>query len=475
MPNLILIYVAGIAVTAGLAAASGLVAKLFYLAGCLVLGIWSSRKNHWDYLLLTLWIAALTPFARRLVDLAAGWDATNVMLVAPFLVAAPMIPAVLHRLRTLNTVGVLFPGVVALCIFYGFVVTLLRGSLVPAVVGLADWGIPLLYYFFIIAHRQSVAALVERLPAFVTANMLLLGAYGIWQFVDPPIWDRYWMKSADIGAFGLAEPFAVRVFSTLNSAGPYSCWIMVLIVLSFGFTSRIMPVARLAGILSLVFTTVRTSWGGLGLAVAIIILSSGRMTLKYAIGVIFAGVAAAAVVMSVPQINEVITSRIATFNDLEQDGSLLQREDISSKMLSLIAETPLGLGIGGLGRGTIEATNGTVPFTGPIDNGILETMGALGWFVGAVYFVALIGSVVQFGGADPKFARQQRVTRAASIACLAALPITNIATGVTGTIMWTMVALTAAMRVASSESSTQATDETRRRFEPAVAKQGLRP
>jgi O-Antigen ligase len=475
MPSLILIYVAGIAVSAGLAAVSGLVAKLFYLAGCLTLSLWSSRKNHWDYLLLTLWIAALTPFARRLVDFAAGWDATNIMLTAPFLVTAPMIPAVLQRIRTLNSGDVLFPAVVALCIAYGFVVTVLRGSLIPGVVGLADWGIPLLYYFFIVVHRGSVGSLIERLLGFVTGNMLLLGAYGVWQFVDPPAWDRYWMQSADIGAFGLAEPFSVRVFSTLNSAGPYSCWIMALIVLSFAFTSRLMPIARLAGILSLVFTTVRTSWGGLVLGVAIIVLSSGRMTVRYALGVIFAAAAAAAIVISVPQINEVISTRLATFDDLQQDGSLLQREDISSRMITLIAENPLGVGIGGLGRGTIAASDGTVSFSGPIDNGILETMGTLGWFVGAIYFIALIGSLVRFGGGDPKFAQQRRVTCATSIACLAALPITNISTGVTGTIMWIAAALTAAMTMPSPAASPQAIGEARGRLEPTAAKQGLRP
>ncbi|MGO8917308.1 MAG: O-antigen ligase family protein [Stellaceae bacterium] len=457
MPYLILIYAGGIAVTAGLAVASGILAKVFYLACCVALSVWSSRRNHWDYLLLTLWIAALTPFARRLVDLEAGWDATNIMLTAQFLVAAPMIPSILQRIRTLDAGAALFPSVAALCILYGLVITLLRGNLAPGLLGLADWGVPVLYYFFIVTHRDSVPALLQRLPSFVTANLLLLGSYGIWQFIDPPLWDRLWMQNADVPAFGLPEPFMVRVFSTMNSAGPFSYWVMVLIILSFGFTTWLTPIARAMGLLSLVFTVVRTSWGGLGLALLIIVLSSGRRAAKYALGTVVAVVAASAVVTTVPQIEEMVSTRLASFSDLQQDGSLLEREDISSRLLTLIMANPLGVGIGILGRGALAADAEQVVFTGPVDNGVLEIFGSLGWFFGAVYCAAVAATAARAAGCAHRFAQQRKVTFAASIACLMALPITNIAAGVTGVVLWLMLGMTVAMeeeKTAREEAST---------------------
>jgi nicotinamide riboside transporter PnuC len=466
MSSLILVYISGIVITAGVAVAAGLLAKLAYLAFCVALSAWSSRKNEWDYLVLALWVAALTPFARRLVDLQAGWDATNIMLIAPFLVAGPMIPPILRRLRALDAATALFPGLAATCIFYCVILSLLRGNLAPTVIGLADWGVPLLFYFFVVTHRETIPGLLERLPAFISTNMLVLGCYGVWQFVDPPQWDRYWLNSADVGAFGIAEPFMVRVFSTMNSAGPFSCWMMVLIILSFGFKSMLMSIARVAGILSLTFTTVRTSWTGLALGLLFVIFSSGRRSARYAWGLIVAAALAAIVVTAVPEFGEVISQRFTTFGDLASDGSVLQREDISERMITLIANTPLGVGIGTLGRGALAADATQVAFTGPIDNGILEIIGSLGWLFGFAYCAALTTAVfLNLRRAGECVSAQRNVYGAAAIACLAALPITNIAAGVTGTIMWTMVALSVATARANiGYSGLRSTPEPPRRF-----------
>lgn len=445
MPYLTLFYAGGIALTVGLAAASGIIAKVVYLVGCVGLSIWASRKSHWDYLLLTLWVAALTPFVRRLVDVQAGWDATNMMLTAPFLVTAPMLPHILQRIRSLDAGTMLFPGVAALCIFYGFTVTLFRGGLPSALIGVADWGVPVLYYFFIVVHRDSIADLLKRLPWFVATNMALLGAYGVWQFATLPEWDRYWMMSADIGAFGEAEPFLVRVFSTLNSTGPFSCWIMVLIILSFGFSTWLMPFARLAGLLALAFTSVRTSWGGLAVGLLMVMAASGRKAFGYALGIVVGSVVLVAVVLSVPEIDDAITQRLDTFQNLEQDGSLLERKEEAGRMLTLIAENPLGVGVGTLGRGTVAASSGQIIFLGPIDDGFLEILASLGWLFGMLYCGALAGVAIQSFRGAPGFVHEIRVTRAAAIAALAALPFTNIAVSVTGVVMWAMFAITSAI------------------------------
>jgi hypothetical protein len=221
--------------------------------------------------------------------------------------------------------------------------------------------------------------------------------------------------------------------------------------LSFGFGSWLMPIARLAGLLSLAFTSVRTSWGGLAVAMVIVVLGSGRKVIGYALGIAVGSVVLVAVVTSVPQINETITQRVDTFQDLQQDGSLLEREEEASRMLTLIADNPFGVGVGTLGRGTVAAESGQILFTGPIDDGFLEIFGSLGWLFGFLYCGALFGmAALSFRGA-PGFAQEIRVTRAAAVATLAALPFTNIAVSVTGVVMWTMFAVTSA--IASSAAA----------------------
>ena len=77
--------------------------------------------------------------------------------------------------------------------------------------------------------------MLERLPWFVAINLLLLGGYGIFQYLDPPSWDRDWMINSAMDSIGEPEPLMVRVFGTLNAPGVYGLWIAALLVLSFAF------------------------------------------------------------------------------------------------------------------------------------------------------------------------------------------------------------------------------------------------
>jgi O-Antigen ligase len=424
-----------------LAAANGPAAKLLYVVGCLAVSIWARNRNSWDYLLLTFWVAVFTPFFGRLVDMKAGWDASNLMLAASYVVALPMLPTVLRCLRSLEPHNVLFPALAGLCMIYGFVVSLLRGEFAPGLIGLSDWSVPLLYYFFIVSNGGQIESLVERLPRFVAANLLLLSMYGIWQFVAPPAWDRLWLASVDATSFGSPEPFMVRVFSTLNAPGIFATWIMALLVLSLGFRYRLTPLAQLAGTIALALTVVRTAWAALAIAIIFIILSGGRRGLRYACYVGIAALAAVVAISAFPELSDVVSARFDTFGNLQNDGSALERLDTARKVLVLIDENPLGLGVGAFGRGAIAAKS--VAFEGAVDNGILEIFASLGWLVGAIYCAALIGTSATLILRRSLMA-PARVTLAAGIACLCELPIANVVS-FPGVVMWTMFALTSAI------------------------------
>jgi hypothetical protein len=426
------------------AAASGLAAKLFYLAGCLVLSIWGRRRNCWEYLLFTFWVATLTPFFGRLVDMEAGWDARNLMLMANYVVALPMLPIVLRRLRFLEARNMLFPALAVACAIYGFVISLLQGDIVAGLIGLSDWSVPFLYYFYIVANGRQIASLVQRLPRFISANLLVLSIYGIWQFVAPTAWDRLWLSSIDATSFGSPEPFMVRVFSTLNAPGIFACWIMALLVLSLGFRFWLTPLAQLAGTVVLGLTAVRTAWAGLVVALLFIMISSGRNGLTYACYLAITAFVAVATISAYPKLDQVVSERFETFGNLENDGSALERLEIARKMLTLIGENPLGFGVGAFGRAAAAANSNSMVFEGPIDDGILEIFATLGWFVGAIYCAALISTAAALLLSGSSVIPISRVTLAAGIACLCALPIENVV-GFIGVVMWTVFGMTSAM------------------------------
>ena len=445
MPYIVAAFAGVGGFSVALAAASGLAAKLFYVTGCLAVSIWARKRNCWDYLLLTFSVAVFTPFFGRLVDMEAGWDATNPMLMAGYVVALPMVPTILRRVRLLEGRDVLFPALAGICMIYGFVVSLLRGDFVAGLIGLSDWSVPLLYYFFIVTHDGQIASLAQRLPRFVAANLLVLSIYGIWQFVTPAEWDCLWLSNVDATSFGSPEPFMVRIFSTLNSPSTFANWTMALLVLSLGFRYWLTLFAQLVGTVALALTVVRTAWAALAIALLFMMLSSGRRGLRYAGYAALVAFAAVVAITAFPKLGEVVSARFNTFSDLQNDGSALERLDTASKVLVLINENPFGVGVGAFGRAAVAANS--VVFQGPIDNGILEIFATLGWFVGLIYCVALIGAPAALLLGRLPLTPHSRVTLAAGIACLCQLPIANVA-GFAGVVMWTMFALTAAMATA---------------------------
>jgi hypothetical protein len=98
---------------------------------------------------------------------------------------------------------------------------------------------------------------------------------------------------------------------------------------------------------------------------------------------------------------------------------------------------PLGLGIGGIGRGAVAGANGSTDgdFVS-IDGGPIAIYLALGWAAGSVYFIGLFVMV----GAALMAARRSRSPPALALAITAlggaaTLPFTNLV-GLQGLIIW---------------------------------------
>lgn len=431
--------------TVALSAESPSLAKAGFLGGCLVLSLWARRRDPWDCLLMTFWIATLTPLVRRLVDQQAGWDATNIMLAAPFVAALPMGPSVLRRVRALDRPYVVFPAIALLSIFYGFAIDLTNGDWGPAFVGAVNWAIPLLYCFFVLAHADRISELVARLPQFIAWNLLLLGGYGLVQFAVFPSWDRFWMLSAQEEGYLTAAPLNVQVFSTLNSHGPFAFWMMTQLVLSFGFSCRLTRPAQAIGLAALLLSADRTAWIGATIAVVVMAIANWRAIARYASGIVAVAAVVGLVMTTVPAINDAIASRAATLLNLPNDGSLLERMAIFGRAWQLIIEHPLGLGIGAFGRGAVVADPMQQVFAGPIDNGVLEILGSLGWFFGFAFLAAVVAGLIASISDARSAAPSRRVAFSAGAACVAALPITNVTTGIIGTTLWFAYGLAAAM------------------------------
>jgi hypothetical protein len=224
-----------------------------------------------------------------------------------------------------------------------------------------------------------------------TVAIPLLGLYGMWQFVNPPEWDRNWMVLSGMNSIGEPEPFLVRVFGTLNSPGTFSVFMLTgLLLLMAVQGSSLKRATLLPGYIAFLLCLVRSAWIGwvFGTGVTFTFLpqrSRVRLLLGFALLILLL-----VPIMAYEPIRDRIVDRFMTFTDLSQDQSLEARARFSGIILGAIADNPLGTGLGSTGGATRVGGGGLNVF----DNGLLEIFYTLGWFAGLLFMMGSVSALL---------------------------------------------------------------------------------
>ena len=191
------------------------------MIGCGAAGWYAWRQGPGAHLQAALVLFALAPFVRRIVDLSAGYDQTGIMLIGPLLAILAPVQRLLQMLGSRQAPGHrIYPLViVGGCVVYATMLSLFQGDWTNAASGALKWFAPLLYAAALIVRSDRDELMQAATSAFLVI-LPIIGLYGIYQYVDPPDWDRYWMQFAPIMSAGQPIPYGVRTFSTMN--GPAS-------------------------------------------------------------------------------------------------------------------------------------------------------------------------------------------------------------------------------------------------------------
>ena len=436
-PSIQQAFVVGLifAATGGLAwIGLGSTARILFMASAVVAAAWYQHRCPWLYVTLTFWFWTLTPFIRRVIDYRAGFDAMNMILATPNLIALLMLKDILrsrvlfrHR-ETMIGLMLLLPAL------YGLVVNLVQGQIFNGAVGAADWIAPLLYIFYLVEKAPEVLDAEPHLRGFITLNTLVITGYGLYQFWMPPIWDVSWAVST--GDFSPGELAAGKfiVFSTLNAPGVLAEWLGALILLSMYFRTRLTLVLLPALSLLLLLTHVRSVTGGVLLSFGVTsLLGGGRMVNN--LGRVFAALIVLLIVIANldTTIGTSLIDRFSSIGALSTDDSALTRLSIWSSAPAVIDAHPLGLGIGALGRGAVVSGNADLV---SIDAGPLAIYLSLGWVAGTIYLLGMLAVL----GQALRIARQVKspaaITFAAAALCsLMELPFVNTS-GFAGAALW---------------------------------------
>lgn len=289
----------------------------------------------------------LAPFLRRVVDVSAGYDPSGIMIAGPLLGLMVVVPRLLTRFsdgRRLDQA--LWPLIsAAACVLYATVLTMVGGNLTQAASGALKWIAPIVYGTWLYGEAGREPGLIR---AAARTSMILapaLGLYGFLQYVDPPVWDRFWMTYTSIASIGQPEPFMVRVFSTMNAPAGYATFTAAaLLLFGFGRARLSLLAAAAPSVLGLMLSMYRTAW--IALAIGMVFGLFHRRTVRRAAMLLVAvPILGAGVVLFSPA-GDALSERLGTFGAVSDDASGLERLGEYAELLNTDGGTLIGNGFG---------------------------------------------------------------------------------------------------------------------------------
>lgn len=396
---------------------------------------WRSKPH---YVALVCWLWFITPFLGRMAGYQGGWTPSNPVLVAPYIATGLSGFTLVTSVTRLADRKALPYACALIAILYGLIIGILRYPLFNVLQALLNWIVPVVFGFFIYEHRRFYPEFRKAIEKSFLFGVLLMGAYGIYQFFELPDWDRKWMLNTDAQSFGTAEAMGIRVFSTMNAppvfAAVTACGLLILLNLR----GRLPLLSVACGFIALMFTISRASWislvvGGIYLVAKLGTRQRARLATAAA-----ACVLVMLALSRIPEVGDLLGERIDSFSAPGQDVSYSSRIEGHRDAIRTLAQEPFGEGLGS--TDTDHFTVGGDSIIGPHDSTLLEFLYSLGW-IGTMIYVLGLGSLVfqlvRTRGKDSFVLSSKAILIGLVVQCL----LNSILLGVMGFMVWTFASM----------------------------------
>ncbi|KAA0076170.1 O-antigen ligase family protein [Tardiphaga sp. P9-11] len=446
-------------VTAAVGPAMGGLSRPLFVLGCAATGWLAWRRSTAAHVQSAILLFAFAPLVRRIVDVTVGYDQSSIMLIGPLmfvLTSLPSLWAVLSSPERLRNPWLIAPFIVLGCVAYGAMLSVFQNDWLGAATGALRWGAPVLYGLALQQRSNSDGELVNAMARIFLVVLPLTGLYGIWQYVDPPAWDRFWMNYASILSAGYPLPYMVRVFSTMNGPATYATFTATgLLLLGFlrpGWQSLI---ALAPAALGLLLSLYRTGWIALAVAVAfcMVFRSTRRRALATGLGIVGAAMAA---VLFTP-FGDVITDRLQSLGSGSEDGSGNERLEEFVTLWNTPDSMVMGSGF--------SFTDIGVAGTMPVDGQIIASWLTFGIPVGLLCLAAYIWVGVWSTSAAWRMPTKEGVVLGALSlgGILIHLPLTSISSSEISALFWMIFAMACPhdQTVRPAEDATMPLEQTR--------------
>ncbi|HTH58863.1 MAG TPA: glucose-6-phosphate isomerase [Paraburkholderia sp.] len=407
-------------------------------------GAWLYFVSPARYIGFMWWVWFLAPEVRRLADYGKGaFTPTSIIQVAPLAVT------MLSGLSLIRYYPVLaqrrgLPILLVLAgLAYAFVIGVVANGPLAAAYDLANWVYPFLIGFHILVNARDYPEYRQTIINSFIYGMLVMGAYGLVQFFVMPPWDALWMIGSDMNSQGDPVPLGVRVFSTMNSSGPFAFAMMGAMVFVMAAQHRVRWIAAAFGLFSFALSLVRSTWGGWVIAMAIqLVKSSNRVRVRILVSaLVLAGLCVP--LLAVGPVADRMQQRLNTLVNLQDDQSYAARNQFYADFAKTAFTDVTGEGLGATGASTklSSGSNGELGKYGSFDSGVMNIPFVLGWpgtllYLSGVLWLLARAVRVSF---DLKSDRYVAACLSLAISIFAMLVFTNSLVGTGGLLLFSSV------------------------------------
>lgn len=408
-------------------AGAGKILNLAFPLGSFAVGAFLYFRYPILYNGFSWWMWFLVAFLRRLIDLQAGYTDPSPILLAPHLVMGLTLITLFKKLPSCYRQGGLpfIGGTIA--VLYGFCIALINQSPMSAIISLLDWLIPVSYGFYLFVCWRDYPSYRQNLQNVFVWGALIMGAYGVYQYLVAPAWDMAWLHSSNmITGNGYhdkarAGPMALRVFSTMHSPEPFGTVITAALLLLLSTKGLLQFPASAFGYLALLLTLMRSAWIG-WFAGLVTLFASVKAQFQMRLIVIFLAIIMCTLpIVTMEQFSDNIGNRLGTLTNVEKDSSASGRQEAFQESIGPALANVTGQGIS---RESYDST-------------LLVLLFHMGWMGTVPYLGSIIlMSFTLFGSTESRRDPFLGITRAILASILARILVNNIAFGVSSVVLW---------------------------------------
>jgi len=410
-----------------------------YLVVAITIGffLYVKEKSQFYYFVFMIW--AVTPFFRRLADLQMGWNPNNPMMITPLALCGLTVFSLLKFDKSRNA-NLVFPLLlIGLALAFAFAYGMFNFGLLPSLYEGSIWTLPIIFGLSLVIHEDEHEKTFMAIVSLFRNFLFVGGAYGVYQFIAPPIWDVYWMINVPLASIGSPYPFMVRVYSTLNSPNVFAQYMITSLLVCNELKTQSKWLGLILGYGSFLLSMVRSAWGGWLLSFMVM---AGSVKLTNLYRFIF-GLATMGLVIFVSAqfdpIGAIIEKRFSTFTNLEQDVSFRARMYQYDQFFEGIINEPMGIGFGNASNSGRLGERTRITSFQNVDSGIANIFAVFGW-IGTLFYLVGLGLLI-FRKPIGLRVFADRGMSATAFAILLQVVFFNVFVGPVGVLLWAFVFL----------------------------------